>query len=114
MKFMPVSLVSACFLTVAGCARTRSIDAIALGSPASAQSESIAFNPPANPLAHPIEPTPDAPEPGSAADRGMTVYVCPMHADVRSDRPGDCPKCGMALVAQRPPMPHDEHEGGAP
>lgn len=26
------------------------------------------------------------------------VYVCPMHADVTSSTPGDCPKCGMALV----------------
>ena len=24
-------------------------------------------------------------------------YVCPMHADVRSAKPGTCPKCGMAL-----------------
>src|SRR5204863_8950685 len=24
-------------------------------------------------------------------------YVCPMDPDVRSDRPGPCPKCGMAL-----------------
>ncbi|MCA9307124.1 MAG: hypothetical protein KDA16_11355 [Phycisphaerales bacterium] len=114
MKYRLAWLAWGCVLVSAGCARTRSVDAIALGSPASAQSESIAFDPPENPLAHPIEPTPDAPEPGSATDRGMTVYVCPMHADVRSDRPGDCPKCGMALVAQRPPMPHDEHEGGAP
>lgn len=28
------------------------------------------------------------------------VYVCPMHAEVRSDRPGDCPKCGMHLVLE--------------
>ncbi|HEX9708921.1 MAG TPA: copper-translocating P-type ATPase [Candidatus Thermoplasmatota archaeon] len=27
----------------------------------------------------------------------MTVYTCPMDPEVRSDRPGDCPKCGMAL-----------------
>lgn len=26
-------------------------------------------------------------------------YVCPMHADVKSDAPGKCPKCGMNLVA---------------
>ena len=26
------------------------------------------------------------------------VYVCPMHPEVRSDKPGKCPKCGMALV----------------
>jgi Cu+-exporting ATPase len=25
-------------------------------------------------------------------------YTCPMHPEVRSDRPGNCPKCGMALV----------------
>lgn len=25
-------------------------------------------------------------------------YTCPMHADVTSDKPGKCPKCGMALV----------------
>jgi Cu(I)/Ag(I) efflux system membrane fusion protein len=24
-------------------------------------------------------------------------YVCPMHEEVVSDRPGTCPKCGMAL-----------------
>jgi len=26
-----------------------------------------------------------------------TQYTCPMHPEVISDRPGDCPKCGMAL-----------------
>jgi len=25
-------------------------------------------------------------------------YTCPMHSDVHSDKPGKCPKCGMALV----------------
>lgn len=32
----------------------------------------------------------------------VAVYVCPMHPDVRSDKPGKCPKCGMALVPARP------------
>lgn len=26
------------------------------------------------------------------------AYSCPMHSDVHSDKPGKCPKCGMALV----------------
>jgi Multicopper oxidase/Heavy metal binding domain len=26
------------------------------------------------------------------------VYTCPMHADVVSDEPGKCPKCGMKLL----------------
>ena len=25
------------------------------------------------------------------------MYTCPMHADVKSDKPGDCSKCGMEL-----------------
>jgi len=27
------------------------------------------------------------------------IYTCPMHPDVTSDKPGKCPKCGMALKA---------------
>ena len=28
---------------------------------------------------------------------GKNSYTCPMHPEVRQARPGDCPKCGMAL-----------------
>lgn len=28
-------------------------------------------------------------------------YICPMHPDVVSDSPGNCPKCGMKLVPKR-------------
>ncbi len=35
---------------------------------------------------------------GSVAPPGSsTEYICPMHPEVVSDRPGACPKCGMAL-----------------
>ncbi len=27
-----------------------------------------------------------------------TVYNCPMHPNIRRDKPGECPKCGMALI----------------
>ena len=39
---------------------------------------------------------PPAGRPAAAAPKGA-VYTCPMHPEVRQDRPGACPKCGMAL-----------------
>lgn len=29
---------------------------------------------------------------------GAVEYTCPMHPEVKSDKPGKCPKCGMSLV----------------
>ena len=41
--------------------------------------------------------------PGTQKQQGTdTVYVCPMDPDVRSDKPGVCPRCGMTLVAGIP------------
>lgn len=109
---------------MAGCVRTRDIAPPAAGHPAAADSTSVAFTQPANPFASPIEPllqgTSDMPEthsmngmdhstPGGA---GLAVYTCPMHADVRSDRPGACPKCGMVLVPTQPAGDHQH--GGKP
>jgi len=31
------------------------------------------------------------------------LYTCPMHPDVISDKPGQCPKCGMNLVLMKAP-----------
>ena len=50
------------------------------------------------------EPAP-APVPGTRVE-----YICPMDPEVMSDRPGPCPKCGMALeprtmVADEGPNP---------
>ncbi|MGE5094666.1 MAG: copper-transporting P-type ATPase [Betaproteobacteria bacterium] len=41
---------------------------------------------------------------------GPTVYTCPMHPEVRQDKPGHCPKCGMAL---EPVMPTAEETESA-
>ena len=30
-----------------------------------------------------------------------TIYSCPMHPEVGSNKPGNCPKCGMALVGKQ-------------
>ena len=36
-----------------------------------------------------------------------TLYTCPMHPEVVSDQPGDCPKCGMALEPMGVPAADD-------
>src|SRR5262249_17962615 len=36
-----------------------------------------------------------------------TVYTCPTHRQVRSDKRGNCPICGMKLVPEK----EGEHEG---
>ncbi len=33
-----------------------------------------------------------------AAPMASAMYVCPMHPEATSDKPGRCPKCGMDLV----------------
>lgn len=42
-----------------------------------------------------------APVPAIPAPAG-TVYMCPMDKDIRSSRPGRCPRCGMALTTNVP------------
>lgn len=48
--------------------------------------------------AHPSDYlTPETKLPRVAEPPSATVYICPMDSEVRSSRPGPCPKCGMAL-----------------
>ena len=44
----------------------------------------------------PAPATTNAPAPVKPAAKQL--YTCPMHPDVISDKPGQCPKCGMTLV----------------
>lgn len=39
-----------------------------------------------------------------------TIYTCPMHPEIRQDRPGNCPKCGMALEPLMPSLEDDNPE----
>ena len=61
------------------------------------------------PLAQPAAGQPAAgakpPSPAAAApvQTAPASYVCPMHAHVKSDRPGSCPVCGMSLVKAKAP-----------
>ena len=59
------------------------------------------FLAPASELASPDAPDVDV-EPG-------TIYTCPMHPEIRQDRPGDCPKCGMALEPLLPDLDEAEN-----
>ncbi|GAB2655234.1 heavy metal translocating P-type ATPase [Arenimonas aestuarii] len=49
-------------------------------------------------------PTPEAP----AAAAPGTIYVCPMHPQIRQPAPGHCPICGMALEPEMPALDDDE------
>ncbi|MGQ3052955.1 MAG: heavy metal translocating P-type ATPase [Roseateles sp.] len=42
-------------------------------------------------------------EPPVPAEAG-TIYTCPMHPEIRQDRPGNCPKCGMTLEPVLPSL----------
>jgi len=45
-----------------------------------------------------------APQPGTVAEETAagTTWICPMDPEVRSEKSGSCPKCGMALEAELP------------
>ena len=53
-------------------------------------------SPPSEPMTH--EHHKEAP-PGDKAPVA-DVYSCPMHPQIRKDKPGKCPICGMTLVKQ--------------
>lgn len=42
--------------------------------------------------------------------QAQTVYTCPMHPEVVSDKPGKCPKCGMDLVEKEDHSRHTDAE----
>lgn len=46
--------------------------------------------------------------PAAAQPAVRVIYTCPMHPEVRQDRPGTCPKCGMTLEPEMPTLDEGE------
>jgi hypothetical protein len=42
-----------------------------------------------------------------ATETPADTYTCPMHLEIRTNAPGKCPKCQMALVPANPGVPED-------
>ena len=115
-----------------GCMHARPTTVLTAGHPAADESEEAPFVPPANPFAAATGAAPeDGPGDGMAGTPGMkhtpapggdrgsdatdkVIYTCPMHADVRSDAAGECPKCGMKLVPAKPGDAQSHDHGGVP
>ncbi|MGI9067976.1 MAG: heavy metal translocating P-type ATPase [Pyrinomonadaceae bacterium] len=50
----------------------------------------------------------------STSSSKSQTYTCPMHPEVRQDKPGSCPKCGMALEPTAPQLPAEKIEYTCP
>ncbi|MET3446508.1 Cu+-exporting ATPase [Ralstonia sp. 1138] len=44
-----------------------------------------------------------------AESQAGTIYTCPMHPEIRQDRPGNCPICGMTLEPVIPELDEEEN-----
>ena len=54
-----------------------------------------------------------APMPASVltkAGQAGTIYTCPMHPEIRQDKPGNCPICGMTLEPLIPELEEGENK----
>jgi len=63
------------------------------------------LNKPAEPMSQPVgisRAIPDARAGAKSSGSDQNTYTCPMHPEVRQNKPGSCPKCGMALERVAP------------
>jgi P-type Cu+ transporter len=93
------------------------LNAIAPGAPADLSTSSVkaAPPPPVTPKRServPVQPGPE--RAGGVLQELKHTFVCPMHPEVREDKPGPCPKCGMALEPQVYAAPETKVEYACP
>lgn len=85
----------------------KTVAAAATSAPSTSSLPSILPVSPASAAQMPALPTktkPDADTFLATVAAGAEYYVCPMHAEVVSNKPGDCPKCGMHLAKTTKPV----------
>ena len=55
-------------------------------------------------------PGPASAQPTAGQAPGSQVWICPMDPEIRESKPGDCPKCGMALELEITSLSAEEPE----
>jgi hypothetical protein len=98
--FFALSLISAC-------GSAQSLESIPKSAVVADEIDATPFK---NPIVAADAAKPDV-KPSEKKQKSGTLYVCPMHDDVKSDRPGKCPKCGMKLKLMEggPDATHKHH-----
>lgn len=125
---MKIRLFVSLALTLTACA-SRDID-VRSGGPADTKAELAPVPEPVGALAANFDPERVAPVSAPAAGHDhhahdgysseaptpdqATEYTCPHHPEVKSNKPGVCPKCKMDLVPAQPkPKSEPAHDHGA-
>ena len=49
------------------------------------------------------------PQPAAPPEAAGTIYICPMHPEIRQPVPGTCPLCGMALEPEMPSLDDEDN-----
>ena len=89
MRIHAIARAAISIIAVAGCSGE-----LAQHPPAEDPTSVAAVEAPFRPLSsYQPDPSPSVKPATPAAD-----YTCPMHPDVHTSKPGQCPKCGMTLV----------------